>query len=391
MSEAHAIYSPSACYRNLSCKGSIALIKHYGIKGKPSKFAEEGTLAHDWIKKALETIHDMKHFDFTQIPDEEMREHVQNYCAVIGQLNTSFRKVMKGVAHFVEQKVKFDDAFWGTADYVLTGYNKTNGQPEAVICDFKYGRGVEVDAEDNEQLLCYALCLQKQLQKDFAKVHCFIYQPRTPGNPLARWSVDVTTLNGAYISVVKNKRDCLDLVGKPIEEIEANLCAGDHCRFCPAKLECIAFKERLNSTQLKILDDIPSVPQIGALTLEQKVAIFNLRKPMKNFIDEICDSLLQDAIKGTEIPGMKIVEGVRRRKWVDNVDTVGAKLTELGVSNPFKKSLIGIGEVEKQVGKGKLDDLTELPPAKYQLVPVEDKRAAIESIGIEELTEINLE
>lgn len=263
----------------------------------------------------------------------------------------------------------------------------------AVICDFKYGRGVEVEVEDNEQILSYAICLQKTMKRKFSMVHCFIYQPRTPGKEFNRWSIDENILAGAEQSIIANKEECLSLIGK---DYSKSLCAGDWCRFCPAKHDgnCPEFNRDINSTQLKILDNVPEVvPTLPALTLEQKVEIFKRRKVFKKFIDEVCTDLLLTANSGVKVPGHKIVEGQRKRGWRKDtpMELIHADLMGLGVEQPMKLSLKGIGEIEKEIGKGKIGDLTELSKPTYQLVPDTDKRVEVKNIGLDEIEEIELE
>lgn len=391
MSE-HAIYSPSSAYRNMHCKGAIALCKVHGVVGKTSAHSEQGDVAHDFNKQALTTIHSMREYDFNLIPDKEMREHVINYCSFIGEINKQFRKSHSGVVHYIEQKVKYDDDFWGTADYVLTGFNKKTHLSEAIICDFKYGKGVVVDAEENEQLLSYAICLQHTLGTLFDKVHCFIFQPRTPGKEFTRWSVTQEVLSAATKELVKNKEECLAIMNTAlaVQAEPTDLVVGEWCRFCPGKQHrvCKAFMADANSTRLKILSTVPEIPKVESLTLEQKVEIFKRRKVLKSIIDDVCEDLIQIATKGTPIPDHKIVEGQRRRSWIKDVKKVAVELKKLGVDKPVKESIIGIGEVEKQIGEGKISELVTLSPLKYQLVPVDDKRAPIQVVGIDDLPEI---
>lgn len=392
MTEAHAKYAPSSTYRNLVCKGALAFVDRHKLKQKESEYAKEGTIAHEWINKALTAIHAQKQFDFEQIPDEEMRGHVQNYCHFIGQMNMQWRKSYDGVAYHIEKRVKFDGDFWGTADYMLTGRHKKTKLPGLLICDFKYGKGVEVDAEDNEQLLSYAICARKELNANFDVVRCFIFQPRTPGKEFTHWAVDRDILDKTEVTIVNNKADCFRLLEAPIERIEKNLVPGDHCRFCPAKenLKCPAYKNFANGSQLKILNDTPEVPEIGGLTLEQKVEIFKRRKVIKKIMDDVASDLLALAVKGEKIPDHKLVEGQRRRIWKGEVGDVAASLIALGVTEPTKISLIGIGEVEKEIGKGKIGELTDLTPIKYNIVPESDKKQAVTISSIEDLTEIEI-
>lgn len=388
---AHAIYSPSSCYRNLSCVGSLAMIKKSGLVQKPSVYAEEGTLYHDWISKARTAAFRRESFDYDQIEDQEMRRHVQESTKFAIQLYKEFRKTHRDTKYFIETRVKFDDDLWGTLDLAFVGVRVADGAYCCVIIDDKYGKGVEVEAEDNEQLICYNLCLQKTLDTVFHFTHFFIYQPRIPGKEFTPWSVRGDVMLSSCKQILNNKEKALSIL-KLYEEkgtlSEQNLVAGEWCRFCPAKNACPSYLADLNSTQLKILDEVPEVPPIEILTIEQKIEVFKRRKTIKKFVDDICADLLETALKGG-VPGYKIVEGQRRRKWKDQ-EGIGNHLVDRGVTKPFKQTLIGIGEVEKQIGKGKIDDLTELSKPSYQLVPENDKRQEVKQIGLEDLGEIEL-
>lgn len=59
------------------------------------------------------------------------------------------------------------------------------------------------------------------------------------------------------------------------------------------------------------------------------------------------------------------------------MQVVAEELKKLGVDDPYAKKLKGITDIEKSIGKGKLDNLTEKPEGKPTLVSAEDKRPAI--------------
>lgn len=391
---AHALYSPSATYRNLSCVGSLKVVEEAKKLGlvKESVYAKWGTDCHEYAKEALETIHSQNHYNFDKILDPEKREVVFKYCGFIGEINTQFRKNHKGVRHYIEHRVKYDDTLWGTADYILTGHHKDSNKFEVVFCDLKAGKGVEVSAEDNEQLLAYIICLQKQLGTKIEEAHCFIFQPRTPGKEFTRWSINHETIYRSALGILKNKEHCIEHLesGKLGERCDP----GEWCRFCPGKefhngkTLCTAFSDDVNSTKLKILESVPEVPTLQGLTLEDKVQIFKRRKIFASLIDDICKDVLQHALK-EKIPGFKIVPSQQRRSWIKgDVEKQSIQLIKMGVVEPLKKSLIGIGEVEKQIGKGKIDDMTQLSKPGYQLVPDDDKRSEIKQIGLEGISEI---
>lgn len=395
MSNGHAVYAPSAAYRNLNCLGAIALVRKEELRlakeGKtkePSEYSKEGTVAHDWIEKCLmvdefELDEQVKALDLCL--DQEMKMHIRNYLGFLAQLRKNFSATFSAIEVHSEYKVKYDDELWGTADYVIIGHHKDGKRVEAVLVDFKYGRGVEVDAEENEQLTCYALCLEQQHGVKFDKVHAFIYQPRTPGKEFTRWTMDRAYLNTQNKLIAANKKQCLQIVQTDTGHLHTN--AGEWCRFCIAKNSCPSFLDNINSTALKVLDTAPPVVEVATLTMEQKLAIFARRKVITQLIKEVSSELHDMALQGHEVPGHKLVYGRKSRKWAGDVLSVGTALKQLGCKDPYKLSLVGIGEVEKEIGKGKIDSLTCYTEPSVQLVPVTDKREAITS-GLENLQEI---
>lgn len=396
--QAHALFAPSAAYRNASCVGSLKIVKEAEKLGliKSSKFAEWGTMCHEYAADALRTIHTQNHYDFNKILDPEKLEVVQGYVAFVGEVSKNFRKTHSGVKHYIEFKVMHDKDFWGTADFILTGHDKKTKEFNAVFIDLKAGAGVEVLAEDNEQLLSYIVCLQTQLETKIDNAHCFIYQPRTGGeSPYLRWSINHDIIVQAATNLIINKRDCIDHLqnGKLGERCQA----GDWCRFCPGKEYhqgkplCTAYAEEANASKLKILDAIPEVPAIDTLSIQQKFEIFKRRKMIKKILDDACKDVLLAANK-EKFEGYKIVNKAGRRSWKKgDVDEMAASLIEKGFENPIKKSLVAFGEVEKKLGKGTIDELLEPGKTSYELVPEEDKRQEIQQIGLDEIEEIDFD
>lgn len=93
----------------------------------------------------------------------------------------------------VEQRVDFShitgvEESFGTADGIIIAGN------ELQIHDLKYGKGVRIDAEQNEQLQLYALGALEQFSMlyDFETVRLFIHQPRL--NHVSEWSLTVQEL-----------------------------------------------------------------------------------------------------------------------------------------------------------------------------------------------------
>ena len=83
-------------------------------------------------------------------------------------------------------------------------------------------------------------------------------------------------------------------------------------------------------------------------------------------------------------PGLKLVEGISRRKWVDEdqaSNAIFARCPELSEDEIFNMKLKPITSIEKLVGKKRfeeiLSDVVIKPQGKPTLVPLEDKRPAM--------------
>ena len=84
---------------------------------------------------------------------------------------------------------------------------------------------------------------------------------------------------------------------------------------------------------------------------------------------------------GKEWTGFKLVEGRSARKYGDEEKVAQAALSN-GYEDIYKKSLIGITEMSKLMGKKKFDEILGQyiikPQGKPSLVPITDKRMAIQ-------------
>jgi hypothetical protein len=183
----------------------------------------------------------------------------------------------------VEQRVDFShivgvENSFGTADAVVIAGN------ELQIHDLKYGRGVQVDAEQNEQLQLYALGALEQfnLLYDFDSVRLFIHQPRL--NHVSEWALSVEELlafgqraqeAAASVIVMFNIAECEGVNTLPLE----NFTPGEkQCRFCKASAICTAREQFHMQTVAGEFEDIDkpvsemiadAVARVPMLTNEQ--------------------------------------------------------------------------------------------------------------------------
>lgn len=155
MANKHAVLSASSSERWLNCTPSARLCENYEDKG--SDYAAEGTDAHTLCEFRLKQALGMP----TEDPienlswyNEEMEECAAGYAAYVVELLETAKQTCTEPVVMIEQRVNFSrwvqDGF-GTADCIVIADGVMN------ICDYKHGKGVEVSAVANPQMMLYAL------------------------------------------------------------------------------------------------------------------------------------------------------------------------------------------------------------------------------------------
>lgn len=149
----HALLSASSSHRWLNCPPSARLGENYEDKG--SDFAAEGTDAHSLCEHKLKTALGIPSEDPTENLtwyNEEMEECASGYAAYVLELLVEAKKVTTDPIVLIEQRLdysKYVESGFGTGDCVLIADGTLN------IVDYKHGKGVEVSADHNPQMMLY--------------------------------------------------------------------------------------------------------------------------------------------------------------------------------------------------------------------------------------------
>ncbi len=371
----HALLSASSSHRWLHCPPSARLCEGYDDKG--SNFAAEGTDAHALCEYKLRTALGMEAKDPTEDLswyDAEMEESANGYAAFVMELVEEAKKTCPDPVVLIEQRLDYSRYVaegFGTGDCVIIADGTLH------IVDFKYGRGILVEAEDNPQMMLYALgalelfdCLY-----DIDTVSMTIFQPR-------RGNVSTYTLPKADLY------EWADTVLAPTAELawsgEGEYHCGEWCQFCKAKADC---RERAKANMELAKYEFKQPP---LLTDEEVEDILSRIDELIAWASDIRDYALQAAISGKHWTGYKLVEGRSNRKYTDELAVVAA--VRVAGYDPYEHKVLGVTAMTTMLGKKQFNDilggLVTKPQGKPTLVPDSDKRPAMTNI-ISEFMEDN--
>ena len=364
----HALLSASSSHRWLNCPPSARLCEGYDDKG--SNFAAEGSDAHSLCEYKLRKALGMEAKDPTEDLtwyDAEMEESASGYAAFVMELVAEAKKTCSDPVVLIEQRLdysKYVQSGFGTGDCVLIADGTLH------IVDFKYGRGVLVEAEDNPQMKLYALgaleifdCLY-----DIDTVSMTIYQPR-------RANVSTFTLTRQELL------DWAETVLVPTAELayagDGEYHCGEWCQFCKAKADC---RERARANMELARYEFRQPP---LLTDEEVEEILGKLDSLMDWASDIKDYALQAAISGKHWSGYKLVEGRANRRYTDE-NAVVAAVKAAGYDPYDEPKLLGVTAMTTLLGRKQFNDilggLITKPQGKPTLVPESDKRPAMTTI-----------
>lgn len=368
---AHALLSASSSHRWMSCFGSVALTKD--LPDETSPYAEDGTRMHTAASEMLLGQ------ALSVILDDEELDVVQTYVDYVS-------REAAGHQLLVEQRVDYSDVI-GVADSFGTSDAIILADDTIVICDLKTGRGVKVDAEENEQLMLYALGALEVfgVVGDFTKVKVAIVQPRL--DHISEWTMGVANLRvfgqharASAAKVIGMVEGRAELEFKPSE---------GSCRFCKAKSTCPALLVHVQDSvgadfDNLDADEIKTGPMsMGANSLSIAMAAVPL---VEDWCMAVRARLEAELLKGEKIPGWKLVQGRNgARKWANEKDAEATlKKMKLKVEEMYDLKLITPPAAEKLAKAGvigprqwpSLQGLITQKAGPPSVAPENDKRPA---------------
>lgn len=375
-----------------------------GVQDTSSSFADEGTAAHQVAEWALNSETKQadqflgSQTDVGIFPDQDMCDFVQKYVDdVMSYVDPDNTHNML----YVEQKVDFSEAIgveesYGTADAVIVA---DNGK-ELQVHDLKFGKGVRVDAEENTQLALYALgALNKfGFLGSFERIRLVIHQPRL--NHLSEWELTVNNLL-TFGCIAKTQAErVVGYLNMPKEE-DIPMTALDPsesaCRWCKAKATCQALRQYVSKT---VADDF-EVLDGGVEQAEEKIQLrvdsvehlsdtaLSKARMNSDLVMAWCKAIEAETYnrleKGEQVDGFKMVQGRQGNRSYADKDEAETLLKQMRIPQDtmYKKTLATPTQMVKALAGNprklkKLEAIIVRPEGKPTVVPVSDKRPALE-------------
>lgn len=365
----HAQLSPSSAVRWMACPGSVALCKDLVDAG--SKFADEGTDAHELAALCLETTTEAKAYEGRVMGKgfpvtAEMVLAVQDYLDYVRAVVTATNGQL-----LIEQRLPISgltgeaDAH-GTSDVVILAGD------ELIVVDLKYGRGLAVAADENPQLQIYALAAYQEfsLVGDFSTVRMVIHQPRL--GAVSEWSqtADELLAFGKEVEMAAATTRMLDAPLHPTDK---------GCKFCKAKATCSSLRGEV----LHLFDTVkPGVASMSDLAVAVSKADL-----IEGWIKAVRAEVETQLLAGVAVPGFKIVQGKRgNRAWGDKAEAEALlksmrvphdQMYDYSVISPTTAEKLAKSDVIGPRQWPKVQALITQSEGKPSVAPESDKRPAL--------------
>ena len=152
---------------------------------------------------------------------------------------------------------------------------------------------------------------------------------------------------------------------------EGEFCAGEWCRFCKARYTC----RKRSEYHMRLAERDFKAPNM--LTDEEILDILPVAESLNNWVADLVAYATQQAMDGKTWPGYKLVAGRSVRRYTSEAEVIRAA-TEAGFTDIYKTTLLGVGDLEKRMGRKKFSEVlgkyVVKPMGAPQLVPESDPR-----------------
>lgn len=361
----HAKFPPSTLERLIHCPASW-IERETRPDQPPSKFALHGTMLHEYVPIAYKSSKSV----VAELEDPEDRFMVLECIEYIEDITVTFPSVFDIEFEKVVKLANFDEDLhdvWGTADVIM--FDHTNKHLHVV--DWKFGKGVQVYANKNAQGIAY-LIGAAALYPEVDKLTFHIFQPS-----LSHVDTYEMTMLEVYSFIEDKLKPAIADSQSATPTYRPSVQA---CRFCPAKVDCVA-RNRFNvDTAKEVFKMYNKLPKVSP---EEIKGFLDRADELIEYINALKKHARKEILSGGTIPGYKLVNGRSHRKWANEKKAVQWLMdnTTLDSEDMFKTTLKGPGAIEKADRTLLKDDefaaLIIKPEGKLSLTKDTDKRESV--------------
>jgi hypothetical protein len=347
-----------------------------------SVFAEEGTKAHELLEAVLQGAISIENADYPS----EMNGYVKKTLDYIH--NQHFTQL------YSEQRLDIswitgEEGALGTADVV-----GIRGQMLSVI-DLKYGRGVEVNAKDNEQLLIYGAAALKEFDVvgDINVIKLVISQPRLGST--SEWLLTIDQLK-TKIDILTTKAKRI-LTGTGGDNYLQAVPGDTQCRFCRVRDRC---PERNGFALTTVVNDFVDLDKeeeflnkvsnaVAAISTQDDKHLATCMDAV-DLIESWCAGVRREVEQRLKQDNFsdhrwKLVQGRVGHRKITNPDDIVLMAREHGIEEDslYEREMMSPAKLEKIFKKehpvfwAKVTPLLGRAEGKPIVVPADDKRPAL--------------
>lgn len=374
-SKKHSTLGASSAGRWINCPGSVKLCAKLP-KEPPGAYADEGTAAHLLSEQRILASLNRTTAPISKYYAKYINEDMKDYAFIY---STLVLKHAKGLAKalFVEEKFDLDwlhPGMFGTCDAAIV---EAFGILD--VFDLKYGKGVVVEVEQNAQQMYYALGALKKFGIDTTYVRMWIIQPRAAHSegPIRNWTITAEELLTWGEEVLKPAAIATEVKDAPC-------IVGPWCNdyFCPGlkQSKCKALKKEALALAKLDFESIPetiTLPDINTLDTAELARVMEFTSILSTWSKEVAAHVQSLLEKGKDVPGYKLIAKRATRKYKNPANAEVELRKDFGNAIYKPHSLLGIGDMEKLIGKEKMAEICHKPPAGVTVASISDKRPAI--------------
>ena len=334
----HSRFAPSSLERILACPPSVLLAElRAAPPPPPSPWAAEGTVAHQLAADILtDNKHGLQLDDRVAVPPHEVLVDDDMFLAAYAFAD--FIKSLKGARSdriWLEQVVRLDRVVgldagcYGHLDAAV--WHPSEGLLD--LADFKYGRGVVVQVQNNPQLYAYALGAMHTLMspaelRSCARVRLHVMQPRLGDAGLHTITLSRQDLEDWGEQVL---RPVIRAIVEGTLDEHAPLTPGEHCRWCPVMQECPALHAQAQALARQVFSNGSGPEVLEPLDNVTLGHLLDQAEIIMPFIEH-AKALAQTRMEmGGTVPGWKLVAKRGHRVWTAPEEEVISELANWGM------------------------------------------------------------